>query len=50
MKFFRPDQLPLAEQDPKPTPQAAKKKNKKNKAKKGGQTKAADAGLDGFVD
>ena len=29
VKFFWPDPLPLAEQDPQPAPQAAKKKKKK---------------------
>ena len=46
MKFFRPDQLSLPEQDPQPAPQAVKKKKK---AKKGGQTKAVGAGLKGFM-
>ena len=52
MKYFHPNQLPLAEQDPQPTPQAVKKKKKKKKkkAKKSGQTKDDDVGLDGFVD
>ena len=45
MKFVWPNQLPLAEQDPQPAPQAAKKK----KAKKGGQTKAVNVGLEGFM-
>ena len=46
MKSVQPNQLPLVERDPQPAPQAAKKK----KAKKGGQTKAASARLEGFVD
>ena len=49
VKFIVHDQFPLAEQDPQPAPQAANKKKKK-KAKRGGQTKAAGAGLEGFVD
>ena len=39
----------MVEQDPQLAPQTAKKKRKKE-AKKGGQTKAADAGPEGFVD
>ena len=45
MKFVWPDQCPLAKQDPQPAPQEVKKKKKKKKAKKGGHTKAVDAGL-----
>ena len=43
------DQLPLAKQDPQPTPQAAKK-NKKMRENKGGRTKAIDVGLESFMD
>ena len=52
MQSVRSNQLPLAERDPQPTPQAMKKKKKKKKKKpkKGRQTKAVGAGLEGFVD
>ena len=42
-----PDHLPLVVQDPKPIPQAVKKKKKKKKI---GQAKAIGAGLERFVD
>ena len=45
--FVRPDQSPLAEQNPQPAPQAMKKKKRK-KGKKVGQAKAIDAGLEGM--
>ena len=52
VKFVLPDQFSLAKQDPKPALQAMKKKKKKKKkkAKKGGHTKAAGVGLEGFMD
>ena len=41
----------MAKRDPQSAPQAAKKKKKKKKREnKGEQTKAADAGLKGFMD
>ena len=40
-----PDCLPLAMQDPKPAPQVVTKKKKKSE-----QAKAANKGLEGFVD
>ena len=49
VKFVRPDQFPLVEQDPQLASQVAKNKKKK-KVKKGGHTKAAITGLKGFVD
>ena len=42
VSFVRLNQSPLAVQDPKPTPQAVKKKK--------GNIKAADTGLKGFVE
>ena len=47
--FVRPDQSPLVVQDPKPAPQAAKKKKGK-KREEVGQVKPAYTGLEGFVD
>ena len=44
--LVRPDPLPLVVQDPKPIPQAVKKKKKK----KIGQAEAIGARLEGFVD
>ena len=41
----KPTQLPLAERDSQPAPQATKKKKKKT-----GQTKVVGMGLEGFVD
>ena len=46
--FVRPDQSPLAKQDPQPAPQATKKKKRK-KWKKVVQAKATSAGLESFV-
>ena len=43
--LVRPNYLPLAVQDPKPTPQAVTKKKKKSR-----QAKASGEGLEGFVD
>ena len=43
--LVKPNYLPLAIQDPKPTPKRQRKKKKKSE-----QTKAAGKGLEGFVD
>ena len=48
VSFVRPDQLSLAKQDSQPTPQATKKKRKKEK--KVGQIKVAGTGLEVFMD
>ena len=49
VSVVQPDQSPLVVQNPKPAPQATKKKKGK-KGKKVGQVKAADARLEGSVD
>ena len=49
VSVVQPDQLPLVVQDPKPAPEAAKKKKGK-KGMKVGQVKASDLGLEGSVD
>ena len=48
VSFVQLDQLPLAERDSHPVPQATKKKRKK--VKRARQTKASDEGLEGFLD
>ena len=47
VSFVQPDQLPLAERDAHPAPQATKKKRKK--VKRARQTTAPDKGLEGFL-
>ena len=49
VRFVWPDQSPSAIKDPKPAPQAVKKKKSK-KGKKMGWVKAAGVGLEDIVD
>ena len=50
VSFVRPDQSSLVVQDLRPTSQVVKNKKKGKKGEKVGQVKAANMGLEGFVD